>query len=228
MTKKEVKKAVKKEVKKTVKKVVKKAVKKETKVNKSDSNKQKQTELVTKDMTLGELIGMYPETLNILLEKGIHCVGCGAANWETIEQGLSAHGMENKDVDKVVNELNTIALKQEARRNSNSIVFTNEALKEVKNLLKQEKKTGYGLRIEVLADGCCGTQYNIDFEKEKKAKDVVIALKGLNVFVDPKSMKMLKGSIVDYINTPAGSGFKIDNPNIVDDNHGHGHDSCSC
>ncbi|MBU1201016.1 MAG: iron-sulfur cluster assembly accessory protein [Nanoarchaeota archaeon] len=196
-----------------VKKAIKKEVKKQDSKKRSSNKQKQQTLLITKDMTLGEVIGLYPETINILLEEGIHCVGCGAANWETVEQGLFAHGRTQKEVDAIVKQLNTVALKQESKRDPQSVVFTDAALKEIKSLLKKEKKEGFGLRIEVRTSGCCGPEYKMDFDN-KRDKDVVIQLKGLKVYVDSKSMNILKGSIVDYINTPAGSGFKIDNPSI--------------
>ena len=39
----------------------------------------------------------------ILFEKGMHCIGCGMAGFETLEQGALVHGI---DVDELVKELN--------------------------------------------------------------------------------------------------------------------------
>lgn len=63
---------------------------------------------VTKDMTVGEVIDMYPETTEIVFEYGLHCVGCGIAAIETIEQGAMGHGMSPDDVDMLVRDLNRI------------------------------------------------------------------------------------------------------------------------
>lgn len=66
------------------------------------------TKKITKDTMLGELITKFPKTAEVLMEKGIHCVGCHVAFSETLEQGLKAHGMNNKEVGKVVKELNEV------------------------------------------------------------------------------------------------------------------------
>lgn len=64
---------------------------------------------VTKDMIIGECINKYPATMKILLEAGVHCVGCFAANMETIEMGLKGHGMPDEQVNKMLVDLNKAA-----------------------------------------------------------------------------------------------------------------------
>lgn len=43
------------------------------------------------------------KAMSVLLEKGMHCVGCMFASFETLEQGCKVHGL---DVDEVLKELN--------------------------------------------------------------------------------------------------------------------------
>ena len=64
---------------------------------------------VTKDTIIGECINKYPETMEILLNAGVHCVGCFAANMETIEMGLKGHGMPDEQVNKILKDLNKAA-----------------------------------------------------------------------------------------------------------------------
>jgi len=45
----------------------------------------------------------YPEAAEILMNKGMHCIGCGMAMFETLEQGAMVHGL---DADELVNEIN--------------------------------------------------------------------------------------------------------------------------
>jgi hybrid cluster-associated redox disulfide protein len=61
---------------------------------------------VTKNMTLGEVVEKYPASAVIMMKYGLHCVGCHAASWETIEQGAKAHGMSSKEIDKMLKEIN--------------------------------------------------------------------------------------------------------------------------
>ncbi len=167
---------------------------------------------ITKDMTIGELVQKYPSCSEVLLEAGVHCVGCGAAFWETIEQGLKGHGMTDEDVDEVVKQLND-AIPTDAGGSNDTVVVTEKAAEKLKNILKEQKKEGYGLRIEVLPGGCSGFQYAFDFENEKKENDTVIEVSGVNFFVDNESIKMLKGARIDYVDSLQGAGFKISNPN---------------
>lgn len=69
-------------------------------------------ERITKDMQLGELVSRYPEAAQVMLKHGMHCVGCHMAAWETIEQGAKSHGMNEKQVDELVKEMNSVAGKK--------------------------------------------------------------------------------------------------------------------
>ena len=71
------------------------------------------SEKVTKEMTLGEIVSRFPESAQIMLSYGLHCVGCHVAAWETLEQGAKAHGLDEKEIDKMVKEINKEIQKKE-------------------------------------------------------------------------------------------------------------------
>ena len=56
-----------------------------------------------KDTRIGEILEKAPEKAEILLEIGMHCLGCPASQMETLEEACEVHGI---DVDEVVNKLN--------------------------------------------------------------------------------------------------------------------------
>ena len=58
---------------------------------------------IKKDMTIGELVENYPEKAQILLDAGMHCLGCPAARGETIEEACEVHGI---DVAELLAKLN--------------------------------------------------------------------------------------------------------------------------
>ena len=58
---------------------------------------------IKKDMTIGEILEQAPEKAEILLEAGMHCLGCPASQMETLEEACGVHGI---DVEEVVNKLN--------------------------------------------------------------------------------------------------------------------------
>ena len=58
---------------------------------------------VTKDMTIGELLMMDRSAGAILMQNGMHCVGCPSAAGETLEEASMVHGM---DIDKLLSDIN--------------------------------------------------------------------------------------------------------------------------
>ena len=63
----------------------------------------KKTRKINKNMSFSELMKVAPESAEVLFENGMHCLGCGMAVAETLEQGAYAHGL---DPDKLVEEIN--------------------------------------------------------------------------------------------------------------------------
>jgi len=63
-------------------------------------------EKVDKNMTLGEVVQKFPKSAEVMMNYGLHCIGCHVASWETIEQGAQGHGMGEKEIEKMVNEIN--------------------------------------------------------------------------------------------------------------------------
>jgi len=64
---------------------------------------------INKDMTFGELLQTHPEASPVLLEYGLHCVGCHISTFETIEQGARAHGLTDVHIESMMERLNNLA-----------------------------------------------------------------------------------------------------------------------
>lgn len=58
---------------------------------------------IEKTTTIGELLQIAPEKADILLEMGMHCLGCPASQMETIEEACGVHGI---DVEEILEKLN--------------------------------------------------------------------------------------------------------------------------
>ena len=56
-----------------------------------------------KDTRIGEILEVAPEKAEILLNVGMHCIGCPASQMETLEEACNVHGI---DVEEVVEKLN--------------------------------------------------------------------------------------------------------------------------
>ena len=58
---------------------------------------------IEKTTKIGELLENAPEKAEILLNAGMHCLGCPASQEETIEEACMVHGI---DVEEILKELN--------------------------------------------------------------------------------------------------------------------------
>ena len=47
-----------------------------------------------KDTKIGEILQVAPEKAEILMECGMHCIGCPSAQMETLEEAALVHGMD--------------------------------------------------------------------------------------------------------------------------------------
>jgi hydroxylamine reductase len=59
--------------------------------------------MINKDMLIGEILEQDDENAVILLEAGMHCIGCPASAGETLEEACAVHGI---DVNEVLEKLN--------------------------------------------------------------------------------------------------------------------------
>ncbi len=58
---------------------------------------------ITKDMTIGEIVRNFPNSIEILMSFGMGCVGCPSAQGESLEEAAMVHGM---DIEKLLEALN--------------------------------------------------------------------------------------------------------------------------
>ena len=92
--------------------------------------------------------------------------------------------------------------------------MTDTAVSKVKEVLETQDPKPSGLRISVVGGGCSGFSYSMGFENEPGMLDKVYEFSGLKIYIDQASMLYLDGAKVDYVDTPEGSGFKFENPNV--------------
>ena len=60
---------------------------------------------ITKDMSIGEILQANPKVAPILMEAGMHCLGCPSAQGETLEEAAMVHGMDADDLMKKIEAL---------------------------------------------------------------------------------------------------------------------------
>ena len=62
--------------------------------------------ILNKEMTIAEAIKLKPQIAELLMGKGMHCLGCVIAQGETLERAAEVHGL---NPDELIKELNDIA-----------------------------------------------------------------------------------------------------------------------
>ena len=59
--------------------------------------------MITRDMIIGEILGLRPDASEILLNSGMHCIGCPSSQMETLEDACKVHGIS---IEEVLEKLN--------------------------------------------------------------------------------------------------------------------------
>lgn len=61
--------------------------------------------MLDRKMTITDIVETYPDTFEVFMSHGMHCIGCMAAEFETVEEGAYAHGI---DVEELMRDLNDV------------------------------------------------------------------------------------------------------------------------
>lgn len=177
---------------------------------------------INRQMTIEEILSLFPHKAQRLsyeiTNAGLHCVGCHAATWETLEAGMLGHGMSEAAIDTLVGRLN--ALLEEEDGEAGSITLTKRAAQKYLEILEEEGKQGWGLRFAEKMAGCNGFEYSLDYSEKARPDDTIFESMGIQIHVNNLMVKKLLGSVIDFIDGLHGSGFKVSNPNVKS--------SCGC
>jgi iron-sulfur cluster assembly protein/iron-sulfur cluster insertion protein len=95
------------------------------------------------------------------------------------------------------------------------VTLTDTAVSKVAELLAQEGEEALALRVAVKPGGCSGYSYEMFFDTEVAADDVVREFGTVRVVVDPASAELLTGATLDYSDGLQDAGFHITNPNAT-------------
>jgi len=100
-------------------------------------------------------------------------------------------------------------------------VLSENATGKLRELMKQngDAEKTY-LRVFVAGGGCSGFRYGMALDEKLHEGDEVLQSNGIKVIVDKESAPYIDGASVDYVESVAGSGFVVSNPNNVS--------SCGC
>lgn len=176
---------------------------------------------IHRKMTIESILSLFPHKAQRLSQEitnaGLHCVGCHAATWETLEAGMLGHGMNDAAIEKLVQRLNALL---EEESDHTTITVTPNAAAKFSEILVEEGKHGWGMRFAEVMAGCNGFEYQLDFSEKASEDDDIFESSGIQVHVNKVMVPRLLGSVIDFIDGLRGSGFKITNPNV--------RSSCGC
>ena len=95
-----------------------------------------------------------------------------------------------------------------------TVSVTPKAIEAAKRQLAKRGTPDAAIRLGLKGGGCSGFSYVIEFSDDPpRARDRVFEFDGIKVFVDPKSLIYLAGTVLDWEQTLMYQGFKFRNPN---------------
>jgi iron-sulfur cluster assembly accessory protein len=97
---------------------------------------------------------------------------------------------------------------------ADTLTLTPSAAKRVAWIAQRQEKPAI-LRLSVEGGGCSGFQYKFDLAEAPEADDLVSETDGVKLLVDPVSLGLLGGSVVDFVESLGGAAFKVENPNAA-------------
>ena len=112
-------------------------------------------------------------------------------------------------------DIPTQVITESSQEGTVDLKLTENAVQQLKTLLTRNQLIDHALRISVSDGGCSGFSYQLNFEKEQKPGDITLNLDNLTVYVDPKSVPFLQGTVIDFVSGLYGGGFKFTNPNAT-------------
>jgi len=96
------------------------------------------------------------------------------------------------------------------------VTLTERAAEKISGLMSAEPAgEAEVLRVAIQGGGCSGFEYALGFDRGAQAGDYELEFHGVKVVVDAVSAPYLEGSTIDFLETLQESGFKIENPNVV-------------
>ena len=93
------------------------------------------------------------------------------------------------------------------------VSLTEKAAEHVVGYLENRGK-GVGIRLAVKTTGCSGLMYVLEPVDEVQPEDLRFSSRGVDVYVDPKSLVYVKGTEMDYVRQGLNEGFEFRNPNV--------------
>jgi len=158
---------------------------------------------ITRQTTIQEIFDRYPDKAYhlamIMADAGLHCVGCHASVFESLEQGMLAHGMTDEQIDPLIEQLNS-----EIESTKPAISLTEKAAEKVREIQKSARRENWGLQINLDS----GNRAEFNLKQNPSAGENEIDANGIRIFISSEMLGKITGSEIDYVEGEK-SGFKL-------------------
>ncbi|QVM86220.1 iron-sulfur cluster insertion protein ErpA [Novosphingobium decolorationis] len=92
-----------------------------------------------------------------------------------------------------------------------AITLSPSAAARVATIAQKQDKPAI-LRLSVEGGGCSGFQYKFGLAETPDSEDCVVETDGVRLVVDPVSLDLVNGCVVDYVESLGGAAFRVENP----------------
>jgi len=191
---------------------------------------------ITKYWRISRLLKEYPISAEVLIENEIPCTGCDGASAERLGEGLATHGLNESEIESIINEINQEiqvserkSLQSKIQEFSNLPVDVKESgakiggifiTKSAIDSFKQFNEQNQIVVIRLEAGGCSGYNYEYNFKDAMLEDEVLFEIDGLKVAFSIFTMENAKELMIDFKLGLKDSGFKFENKRAKK--------SCSC
>ena len=94
------------------------------------------------------------------------------------------------------------------------IEIRESAARQIRKMLAKQHMEEGALRIGLKAGGCSGYEYTFNWEQDPRVDDKVFdGPDGARLFIDPRSFRLIDGTVLDYDTNLISKGFVFNNPN---------------
>ena len=98
------------------------------------------------------------------------------------------------------------------------VTVTDRAACRLRDIMSTKNRQACGLRIALVRTHCMGGRgftYQLGLEDSPSRDDGLFEHNGVAMYVDPESSRYLGGAELDYVDGLGGSGFTLNNPNVI-------------
>lgn len=187
---------------------------------------------ITKYWRISKILETVPDSVEVMIEQGLHCYGCSANTEERLYEGMQTHGFTDEQIDQVVLEINSIYEQQQKNADKllepsendfileqtilegeraykiAGVTLTQKAFDAIQNL--SDGKPCLSIKVE--AGGCNGYSYKYQYTDQPHDHTFTLS-PDLDICMDTFTHNKVKDSVVDFEAGLHGSGLVFTNPN---------------